>query len=357
MAAYAFAATEEEDTHKPLTYQEAVACEDSSKWKAATKEEMYSLRKNKTWELVDHQAGQKPMTYKWLFKIKEGIEGVQNPRYKARLVARGFTQRADFELEQLDVKMAFLHGNLEEVIYMRQPLGYEQGNKSKAEIGSTKSLLKREFDMKDLMEAKKILDYAKDPDKGRSITGYTFLVQGCVVSWKATLQHVLALSTTEADARFTYCGIMFFMRGLSTSICLDEGGTWTQVTTLLGVAECCLVQLQALHVCDCPNLTSVVKEEEWDVRGNDQIIRLPRLEFICLHTLPSLKGFCLGKKAFSWPSLESLEINVCPEITVFTKGQLSTPALQTIDTSFGLCHVTEDVNSFIKTKQEEGETF
>ncbi|GKE79111.1 retrovirus-related pol polyprotein from transposon TNT 1-94 [Tanacetum coccineum] len=42
-------------------------------------------------------------------------------------------------------------------------------------------------------------DYAKDPDKGRSITGYTFLVQGCVVSWKATLQHVVALLTTEAE--------------------------------------------------------------------------------------------------------------------------------------------------------------
>ncbi|GKD44676.1 retrovirus-related pol polyprotein from transposon TNT 1-94 [Tanacetum coccineum] len=42
-------------------------------------------------------------------------------------------------------------------------------------------------------------DYAKDPDKGRSITGYAFLVQGCVVCWKATLQHVVALSTTEAE--------------------------------------------------------------------------------------------------------------------------------------------------------------
>nr|GEX73138.1 retrovirus-related Pol polyprotein from transposon TNT 1-94 [Tanacetum cinerariifolium] len=43
------------------------------------------------------------------------------------------------------------------------------------------------------------MNYAKDPDKGRSITGYAFLVQGCVVSWKATLQHVVALSTTEAE--------------------------------------------------------------------------------------------------------------------------------------------------------------
>nr|GFD34490.1 retrovirus-related Pol polyprotein from transposon TNT 1-94 [Tanacetum cinerariifolium] len=51
----------------------------SSKWKAAMKEEMNSLRKNKTWELVDHQAGHKLVTCKWLFKIKEGIEGVQKP--------------------------------------------------------------------------------------------------------------------------------------------------------------------------------------------------------------------------------------------------------------------------------------
>ncbi|GJZ81928.1 retrotransposon protein, putative, ty1-copia subclass, partial [Tanacetum coccineum] len=79
MAAYAFVAAEEEDTHEPLTCQEAVACEDSSKWKAAMKEEMDSLWKNKTWELVDHPAGQKLVSYKWLFKIKEGIEGDQNP--------------------------------------------------------------------------------------------------------------------------------------------------------------------------------------------------------------------------------------------------------------------------------------
>nr|GEU58250.1 retrovirus-related Pol polyprotein from transposon TNT 1-94 [Tanacetum cinerariifolium] len=42
-------------------------------------------------------------------------------------------------------------------------------------------------------------DYDKDPNKGRSITGYTFLVQGCVVSWKATLQHMVVLSTIEAE--------------------------------------------------------------------------------------------------------------------------------------------------------------
>nr|GEY93839.1 retrotransposon protein, putative, Ty1-copia subclass [Tanacetum cinerariifolium] len=219
-----------EDTHEPLTYQEAVACEDSSKWKAVMEEEMDSLRKNKTCELVDPLAGQKLVSSKWLFKIKEGIE-VQHISIRVILA---LTACKDYELEQIDVKTTFLHGNLEEVVYMKQPLGYEQGNKvcllmkliyglkqsprqwyrrfdeymlsngfkrssfdscvyyqnyatgeyiylllyvedmliackSKTEIGSTKSLLKREFDMKELGEAKKILGMEIVRDRSRKI--------------------------------------------------------------------------------------------------------------------------------------------------------------------------------------------
>ncbi|GJV97282.1 retrovirus-related pol polyprotein from transposon TNT 1-94 [Tanacetum coccineum] len=76
--------------------------------------------------------------------------------------------KAYYELEQLDVKTAFLHENLKEVIYMRQPPGYEQAT-SKAKIGSTKSLLKTEFDMKELGEAKKILGMEIVRDQSRKI--------------------------------------------------------------------------------------------------------------------------------------------------------------------------------------------
>lgn len=114
-------------------------------------EEMESLQKNQTWELCELPKGRKALTVKWIYKKKEGIPGVEDARWKARLVARGCNQKEgvdynevfslvvrqtsikvlltfvalfDLELEQLDVKTEFFHGELEEEIYMRQPEGF-----------------------------------------------------------------------------------------------------------------------------------------------------------------------------------------------------------------------------------------
>jgi len=136
---------------EPSTYTEATISADREKWIAAIQEEMQSLEKNGTWDIVRLPAGKKAVRCKWIFKRKEGSSPTEPARFKARLVAKGFSQipgidyndvyspvvkhssirvflgivaMHDLELEQLDVKTAFLHGDLEEEIYMDQPEGY-----------------------------------------------------------------------------------------------------------------------------------------------------------------------------------------------------------------------------------------
>ena len=133
----------------PKTIHEALSREDSIQWEAAIKAEFDSLHKNQTWTLTKLPPNRKPITSKWIFKIKTKSDGTLD-KYKARLVARGFTQvqgldymetfspvvklnsikvilalatQYNFEIHQLDVKTAFLNGYLEEDIYMIPPEG------------------------------------------------------------------------------------------------------------------------------------------------------------------------------------------------------------------------------------------
>ncbi|KAJ0693095.1 putative AAA+ ATPase domain, P-loop containing nucleoside triphosphate hydrolase [Helianthus annuus] len=115
-----------------------------------------------------------------------------------------------------------------------------------------------------------------------------------------------------------------------------------------------LVQLQELHISRCSHVEVIVKEEEEECDAKVNEVILPHLNSLTLDDLPRLKGFCLGKKPFSLPALDTLQIKDCPAITNFTKGYLSTPELKVIDTSFGFCYVKTDTNSLLKTKQEEG---
>ena len=147
---YALNTAEEVEHEEPKSYKEAIKSKDKTLWLEAMKEELYSLSKNQTWTLVERPKNQRVVGCRWLFKRKEGISGSDQPRYKARLVAKGYSQvqgvdfneiyspvvkhcsiriilslvaQFDLELEQLDVKTAFLHGDLEETIYMDQPEG------------------------------------------------------------------------------------------------------------------------------------------------------------------------------------------------------------------------------------------
>ncbi|KAG7532793.1 Reverse transcriptase RNA-dependent DNA polymerase [Arabidopsis thaliana x Arabidopsis arenosa] len=144
--------TEDGNTLEPEDYREAKKDVNWLKWKVAMDEEIDSQIKNNTWTSVERPENQRVIGCRWIYKYKLGIPGVEEPRYKARLVAKGYAQRegVDYheifapvvkhvsirillsivaqeglELEQLDVKTAFLHGELKEKIYMTPPEGYE----------------------------------------------------------------------------------------------------------------------------------------------------------------------------------------------------------------------------------------
>jgi hypothetical protein len=79
---------------EPLSYQQALSCDQADKWKAAIFEEYESLMKNKTWELVPLPPDSATIKSRWLLKVKPGQNNVPE-RYKARLVTKGYTQRKD----------------------------------------------------------------------------------------------------------------------------------------------------------------------------------------------------------------------------------------------------------------------
>ena len=142
----------------PLTFKEAMKSNDYAFWKEAVNDEMDSIMGNKTWKLVDLPPGSKPIGCKWIFKKKMKVDGTID-KFKARLVVKGFIQKEGIDyfdtyapvaristirvlialasiyklqIHQMDVKTAFLNGELEEEIYMKQPEGFVvQGQEQK----------------------------------------------------------------------------------------------------------------------------------------------------------------------------------------------------------------------------------
>ncbi|KAJ0466357.1 putative leucine-rich repeat domain superfamily [Helianthus annuus] len=114
-----------------------------------------------------------------------------------------------------------------------------------------------------------------------------------------------------------------------------------------------LQQLQHLHISYCQKMEVIVRVEEEEFEYDVTVKEIECLMPIRLEKLKALEGFCLGEDNFSLPSLETLEIKECPKITIFSKAHVATPTLNVIDTSFGSCYITEDINHFIKTKRDE----
>lgn len=132
---------------EPVNYKHAVK---DDKWNQAMKQEMKSIEENKTWTLTELPPGQKVIGLKWIYKLKRDADG-KIIKHKARLVAKGYVQEhgVDFdevyapvtqletvrlllalsaknswEVHHLDVKTAFLNGDIKEDVYVAQPEGF-----------------------------------------------------------------------------------------------------------------------------------------------------------------------------------------------------------------------------------------
>jgi hypothetical protein len=137
---------------EPTTFEEAVQ---KKQWKEAMMEEHQSIMKNDVWEIVPRPKEKSVVTSKWVYKIKHAADGSVD-KYKARFVARGFSQKEgeDYDetfslvarytsiraiislaasmgwnLHQMDVKTTFLNGAIKEEVYIEQPQGFEVHSK------------------------------------------------------------------------------------------------------------------------------------------------------------------------------------------------------------------------------------
>ena len=135
-------------------------------WRKAMEIEIASIEKNHTWKLVDPPPNVKSIGVKWIFKVKRDASG-KISKYKARLVAKGYVQRFgidyeevfapvarletirllialaashNWEIHHLDVKSAFLHGELKEEVYVDQPDGFIKKGKERHVYKLSKAL-------------------------------------------------------------------------------------------------------------------------------------------------------------------------------------------------------------------------
>lgn len=94
-----------EEEVEPSSYNQAVTCTQKLKWVEAMNEEMNSMLENETWELVELSEGRKAIGSKWTYKIKKDACG-KIQRYKARLVAQGFSQKFGTDYDEVFAPVA-----------------------------------------------------------------------------------------------------------------------------------------------------------------------------------------------------------------------------------------------------------
>ncbi|KAL2607982.1 hypothetical protein R1flu_026555 [Riccia fluitans] len=167
---------------EPSSFEEAQNLAEKAEWSMAMRKEMKSLNDNKTWELVELPKGKQVIACRWVYKRKEGSE-TDEKIFKARLAAKGFTQRkgvdynevfapvAKYSKIRLLLSLGFTRSVEDPCVYLKRVSNEVFGliilvlyvddmllvAKDKSEVEKVKAQLSKEFSMKDLGSTKRIL--------------------------------------------------------------------------------------------------------------------------------------------------------------------------------------------------------
>ncbi|KAH9767149.1 hypothetical protein KPL71_011170 [Citrus sinensis] len=198
LIAYALATSHEIDETEPKSYKEAVNSTSKVEWQKAMDDEITSLYRNNTWQLVRKPDNRRLVGCKWIYRIKNGVLATEPKRFKARLVAKGYTQKEGIDFKEVFSHVWYLrfdefitsHGfnkcSFDCCVYYKTTkanlhiylLLYVDDMliacKQRDEIDALKLLFSSEFDMKDLGYTKKILGMEIRRNKNE---GKTFLTQ------------------------------------------------------------------------------------------------------------------------------------------------------------------------------------
>jgi len=243
---------------EPTSYAEANKHEC---WKHAMQVELQALEKTGTWKLVDLPPNVKPIGCRWIYKVKFHADGTVE-RYKARLGAKGYNQTEgldyfdtyspfaklttvrlvialpsihNWHLHQLDVNNAFLHGELQEDVYMLLPPGMVNFRKMYTCIhNAALRVLKylkgcpgrglffpknSSLTLQGFSDA----DWAGSLDTGKSISGQCFFLGNSMISWRTKKQITVSRSSSEgkyralASATCELQWILYLLRDLHVS--------------------------------------------------------------------------------------------------------------------------------------------